>query len=150
MAIDRAIIDHKLKLLSKEEAENAEHFHNERIAFAWINSLVNPLLLVINLQEREKDHQHWVMDEYGLSLDEFEKIPRGYIFEDNIKVYKGTNFEPLSEEEFNEIKSDLSEIKGIYCRVNHKDEKEKIVVYNGVNVGKVGDIWTPIEKKCEI
>ena len=132
-----AIINGKTVLLSKTETERAAAFHKSRLPFAWIRGT----LVFNNNANDDRDHQHWLLEDFGILPDEWEKTPRGYMIDGRIQLFIGSDFREL---EFDIIpKSDITSI----CRKYYEVYKKPLVqIYNGVKVGKVGEIWKPIKK----
>lgn len=137
-AID-AFVDGLNGYLKFQEKINVEKFHMNRIMFAWVNNK-----LIINSKINDtRDHQHWLLEDHEISITEFENVPRGYINRERIQLFIGSHFRPLEEE-------DVKYIPYVdFCTLVDKH----IEVYpnmpfefcNGVKVGKVGEIWPPIE-----
>ena len=68
-----AIINGKQITLSDEERKAGEKFHLSRYPFAWVN---NQLVFNDNTND-DRDHQHWLCEDYGLTVEEWERVPRG-------------------------------------------------------------------------
>lgn len=130
-----AIINGKVVELNDKEKKEAEEFHKKRYAFAWINGK-----LTFNDNENDdRDHQHWLLDDYGVTPEQWEKLPRGYMLPDRIQLFIGSTFSAvptdlISVTDFAEL------ISKHHTRYNSKEVK----VYNGVKIGKVGEVWEPI------
>ena len=59
-----AIINGKQITLSDEERKAGEKFHLSRYPFAWVN---NQLVFNDNTND-DRDHQHWLCEDYGLTV----------------------------------------------------------------------------------
>ena len=70
-----ALINGEVRILSDKEKIDAESFHLRRLAFIWIN---DELFFNENPND-DRDHQHWVCEDFGITVEEFERLPRGYI-----------------------------------------------------------------------
>lgn len=131
-----AIINGQTVILEDDEKEAAEKFHKKRLAFAWIHG---KLTFNENLND-DRDHQHWLLEDFGISPAEWESIPRGYMLPGKIQLFIGSDFRKLDATAIPSTDFDL-------LRSKHYDRYgvSEINVYNGVFVGKVGDIWKPME-----
>ena len=133
--INIAIINGAEVHLDSETSKAASNFHANRKAFAWVNGL-----LTFNENEGDvRDHQHWLCEDYGLSLDEYEETPRGYIKKNRIQLFIGSSFSRLNIEE---VEDDFETL------INRHEEifnERKCTIFNGVHIGKIGEIWEPIE-----
>lgn len=132
-----AIINGKVVQLTNDERKAGEAFHLSRLPFAFLN---NDLVMNQNRSD-DRDHQHWLTEDYGLSLQQFEVTPRGYITEGRIQFFVGSDFRPM---DMNSI-SDLDIAK---LMAQHKcmyPDTHSCNIYNGVKVGKIGEIWPPID-----
>lgn len=82
MTNDTVINGKEVELEGVEKTE-AEKFHKEQIAFAMIpdgNGKNMQYELVFNEDSTDdRDHMHWLMDDYGITLEVFEGLVRGYI-----------------------------------------------------------------------
>ena len=142
-----AIINKRGVELSDEDRLDAEEFHRNRLAFCWIKDK-----LVFNIDKSDdRDHMHWIMEDFNVSREEFETYIRGYASIDEMILYVGSDFRCLTKNELDLIRPDFillvkhyKEFFGII------DELDCIPLYHGVNIGRVGDIWEPIEKLCDL
>lgn len=125
--------------LSRKEKEAAEKFHKSRIAFAWVNGE----LVLNDNDEDDRDHQHWLMEDYGISIEEFEKLPRGYMIRDKIQLFTGSTFARIEDKDLRLPMADILRLRDIYKK--KFPNSVSVWIYNGVRVGKVGEIWIPIE-----
>ena len=135
-----AIINNTKVELSADEVKRAASFHKSRYAFAWVNGK-----LVFNDNENDdRDHQHWLCEDYGITVEEWENTPRGYMMAGKIQLFIGSQFKPLDTNKISVI-----DFETLLHTQKNKFGTDKVVVYNGVKVGKVGDIWEPLEKMGE-
>lgn len=125
--------------LSKKEKEAAEKFHKSRIAFAWVKGE----LLVNDNDEDDRDHQHWLMEDHGISIEEFEKLPRGYMIHDKIQLFTGSTFARIEDKDLRLPMADILRLRDIYKK--KFPDAGSVWIYNGVVVGNVGEIWPAIE-----
>lgn len=132
---DKAIINGGVVQLTAEETEGAAKFHLSRLLFAWVHGE-----LKFNTNNNDdRDHQHWLCEDFGLTLDEYEHTNRGYIKDDRVQLFIGSTFSPLDTSEisttdFFKLIKKHAEIYGT----------SSVKVYNGVKIGKVGEVWDPI------
>lgn len=131
-----ALLNKELVQLSEEETKRAEQFHLKRYAFAWIKGK-----LTFHTKQDERDHQHWLMEDYHISLEEFEETNRGYMIDGKIQLFIGSDFKPVDPSTV--YMSDIKKLINEYS-IRYKDET--VSICNGVKIGKVGEIWEPIEK----
>lgn len=128
----RAIINSNVVTLDEDEIKGAARFHKSRIAFGIINGEVQ-----FNTDKKDdRDHQHWICGDYGLSVKEFENIVRGYMVEGEIYFYTSTSFDEISLEDLSLI--NLMKVLETYSK--HYQTKN-VNIYNGVEIGKVGERW---------
>lgn len=133
----RAIIKGKSVELSSEEISGASEFHKNRIAFGDVLGEYR-----FNTDESDdRDHQHWICEDYGLSIDEFEGIIRGYMVDGEIYFYRSSDFRCVNEHEIN--LETLHKVLEIY---QENFVSKEVNIYNGVNIGKVGERWIPKKK----
>ncbi|MBR1453992.1 MAG: hypothetical protein IJ593_05050 [Lachnospiraceae bacterium] len=128
-----AIINGNLVILSNEERETAEKFHKHRVGFAWINGKLEFIPF-----GDDRDHQHWMLEEFNISADEFENIPRGYMMDGRIQFFIGSSFKEMNIGIVSD--DDYAELFNVY---NNTFDNTTVQMYNGVIVGKVGEIWEP-------
>ena len=132
---NKTIINKKEIELTEDEIIRASNFHKSRKAFAIIDNKV----IFNNTLDDDRDHQHWLKDAFDIDIDKFEITPRGYLRPDRIQLFVGSAFSSIDTSELSienlEILLDKHmELYG-YC--------DKVPVYNGVHIGKIGDIWEP-------
>lgn len=131
-----ALLNGKVVTLSDAEREAGEKFHLERIKFAWINGK----LTFGDAPGDDRDHQHWMLEDYGISPEEFETINRGYMLPCRIQLFKGSDFRKVDMKEINaEDLNTLVEYQFL------KYGSASAVVYNGVIIKEVGAVWPPID-----
>lgn len=137
MISEQALINNKVVSLSKDEQDKAEKFHKSRCAFAWVNGK-----LIFNENPDDgRDHQHWLLEDYGITEEQFEHINRGYMIPERIQLFIGSGFKPVN---LNTIKyADIIKLVKIH---NKRYATREVIIYNGVNVGKIGEVWTPIDR----
>ena len=135
-----AVINGKQITLSDEERKAGEKFHLSRYPFAWVN---NQLVFNDNTND-DRDHQHWLCEDYGLTVEEWEKVPRGYMMPGRIQLFIGSQFKPMNTQ-----KLSVTDFQELLTRYWHKYGGQKVVMYNGVKVGKVGEVWEPLIKLGE-
>ena len=129
-----AIINKKLVLLEEDEKQKAALFHKKRIACICMDGKIE----FNEDQADDRDHMHWVLQDYDVTLNEFEKMSRGYISKGKIFLYKGSDFAKI---ELNEIT--VQNLVDLISKHNQYFESETILVYSGMHIGKVGEIWEP-------
>lgn len=129
-----AIINGKTITLANSARKAGEAFHKKRYAFAWVGGK-----LVYNDNEQDdRDHQHWLLEEYGITPEMFEAVPRGYMMGGRIQFLLGSAF--------GEVNMDTIKAEDITALVRKHTERyglDKVEVYNGVIIGKIGEIWKP-------
>ena len=130
-----AVINNKEVTLTAEETEAGAKFHLKRYAFVIINGQV----VYNDNQNDDRDHQHWLLEDYGISIEQFEKLPRGYMMEDRIQFFVGSSFKPIEDTKLID-----SVITSLVDRHINKYGRTKVGIYNGVRVGNIGEIWKPI------
>lgn len=131
-----ALINGEVIELTEDERKAGEKFHKGRKAFAWIKGKLEFIE-----EGDDRDHQHWMLDEFGITPAEFETTLRGYMNPDKIQLFIGSDFRPLDTDKISV--DDFNKLLHIYGERYNKDTVE---IYNGVVIGKVGDIWPPIYK----
>lgn len=136
---DMVLIKGKMVELTDEEKKNTENFHRNRIAFVWLNGE-----LLVNNPHDDRDHQHWLLEDYGVPIEQFEKLPRGYMIKDRIQLFISSNHSQISKTDLRLPMSYIIELREIY-REHFPENEGRVWVYNGVTVGKPGEIWPPIE-----
>lgn len=130
-----ALINGKVVTLTEEEKIAGEKFHRSRVPFAWIDKK-----LVFNDNAGDdRDHQHWLLEDFGISVEEFETMNRGYMIESRIQLFKGSKFEPINMDDVSV--TDFSSLTHKHREIFNSTE---VTICNGVHVGKVGEIWEPI------
>lgn len=133
----RAIIKGKSIELNAEEISGAAEFHKNRIAFG---DVLGEYRFNTNKLD-DRDHQHWICEDYGLSVDEFESIIRGYMVDGEVYFYRGSDFRCVNEYEIN--LDNLYKVLEVY---KENFASNEVNIYNGVHIGKVGERWLPKKK----
>lgn len=136
-----ALIKGEVVQLGIDEKEKAEKFHRERIAFA----IVGDKLLINSDESDDRDHQHWLSEDFGVTVEEFEELTRGYIKTGRLQLFKGSGFECIDTSNIR-----LDHILELVKQHNKKFGKLDIEVFSGVSIGKVGEIWEPIKNIMNI
>ena len=113
---------------------SVEKFHRSRVMFA----LVNGKLEVATHDAR--GHHEWLTEDYGISDKEFGRIPRGYIKDNKVQLYKGLAFAKIEEKD--ELNLIIDEIARY---ISNEAYSGVYTIYNGVEVGKPGEEWKPQE-----
>lgn len=134
-----ALINGKMEELSEADRKAGERFHKLRTPFIWINGEFK-----VNLDPDDvRDHHHWVTEDFGLTDEEFEELPRGYIIQGRMQLFKGSSFKEIPPEEMNFPFGDFLKVIEIY-KTRYPNQDDKFIdVFNGVEIGKVGEIWPP-------
>lgn len=136
-----AIINGKVIELDQEEVKRASEFHKKRIPFI----IKNDTIIVNNNKEDDRDHQHWVLEDFNIGVEEFEKIPRGYMLPDRVQLFIGSGFEAIDDIILtNKL---IDELIDIHFKIFGKSNFN---IYNGVKIGKIGDIWKPLNTITKI
>lgn len=109
-----------------------KNFHKQRIAFVILDGKV------YYLPNNEKSHEEWLVESQIVSRDKFNQVTRGFVKDGNIYFYKG-DFETSLEVEDDAIAytPTISDVLGILV---------PSVVYCGMNKGKIGEVWKPINE----
>lgn len=123
--------------LTEQDIIAEKEFHKGRIGFAFID---NNIQLLIN---DERDHIQWLREDFGIhTIKSFDKIVRGYIRENKIYIYKTTSFVPVDK---SEITPEMINVLYNISRLVVQNASKVYYFYNGLEVGKIGEIWSPIE-----
>lgn len=131
---NKAIINGQNIELSNDEVEGAADFHKKRIAFGEVGGVLR-----FNLDKSDdRDHQHWLCEDYGLTIEDFEGIIRGYMVDGEVYFYKGSDFRCVGEHNIG-----LDMLNMILNLYKENLTKKEVVIYNGVHIGKVGERWLP-------
>mgnify|MGYP006348243987 CR=1 FL=1 len=111
------------------------NYHESRIMFAILNNNLH------YLDGDKRGHLEWLRNDFNITDGEFNEITRGYIRNGTIAVYKGFKFSAVSK------KSLINTINLIIREFNL--DLNEYIIFNGVLVGNIGEIWKPlIEYKC--
>lgn len=130
-----ALIHGEMLVLSEDETKGAAEFHNSRLPFIWING---ELIFNDKYETDDRDYQHWILEDFGIQADQFERMPRGYIRPARIQFLLGSHFGKIN---IAEIEKDIPKIIARHVEIYGRSFE----IFNGVHVGKVGDIWPPME-----
>lgn len=114
-------------------ANKEELYHKSRIAFAELSQTK----LVIT-EGDTRGHKQWLQEDYGVTDDKFEELVRGYIKDNRIVVYKGSDFRTANDEEVFDVLHKL--------RLVEPKMVDTYEIYSGVLVGEVGREWEPALK----
>lgn len=118
----------------------AESFHKDQVAFAIV-PISNANILVFNENYcDDRDHMHWLMEDYGISSEVVESVVRGYIKPGRIQLYTGSDFKCIDLQ-----KVTLTDLERLEYKHNKHFRAGEIEVFNGVEVGRVGELWEPKE-----
>lgn len=128
-------INGKEVALTEEENTNANDFHRSRLAFGILDA-DGKQRIVYNTDERE--HYKWLKEDYNINTETFETMVRGYVMKDKIQFYTGSDFK---DTEISHI--DKNVFKELLTKAEEIFKSEHTRIFNGVNIGKVGEIWTP-------
>lgn len=142
---ERTIINGNDVKLTEEEQTNVTKFHKSRIAFAVIEK-DNDYVLAMNIND-PREHRVYLKEDFNVDDEMFETLVRGYIKPGKINIYVSSHFYKVPSERINDkLLNDLLEVA-----LNEYGEGEYIIG-NGVNVGKPGEEWPPIEiiKKSDL
>ena len=123
--------------LTSEQKVQSEAFHKKRKTFAWINGC---LIFNQNIND-DRDHLQWLQTDYHISLKEFEKTPRGYILDNRIQLFQGTDFSCITTE--NIKPSEWYTLINTCLSIFHPNKP--IEIYNGVKPAEPGILWEPID-----
>lgn len=132
---DINLLNGKQIKLSKDELKAAGNFHKSRYAFAWINGK----LIFNDKPDDDRPHEEWMQEDYGLTVEEYEKANRGYMLPTHIQLFKGSSFSPIDTREISV--SDFTHL----CKVHgERYGTAEVEVRNGVKIGKIGEVWPPL------
>lgn len=106
------------------------NYHESRIMFAILNNNIH------YLDGDKRGHLEWLRNDFNITDGEFNEITRGYIRDGTIAVYKGFEFSAVS-------KKSLINTVNLIIREFNLDLNEYII-FNGVLVGNIGEIWKPL------
>lgn len=136
---NQALINGEFVTLNDEQVKKAKQFHLNRIPFAWVKGE-----LKINTSETDdRDHQHWLCEDFGLTILKFERTPRGYFIKGRFQLFMGSDFGPIPYWKSDEISKE-SFYKLLEMYFDRYPDECDCYIYNGVHVGKVGEIWPPM------
>lgn len=117
-----------------------ERFHAKRTLFVWIKGA-----LKVNTDPNDdRDHLHWVTEDYGITVEKFEELPMGYMLPGSIQLFKGRYLKELSKDEWDRIVPRLKDLLNAYkSTFNGDDFVSEVSIFNGVRVGRIGNVWPP-------
>ena len=121
----RSKISRGLLSMINEDRLVDEEFPKFRIMLAWVNGE----LIFNNKPNDNRDHQHWLLEDFGISAVEFEKLNCGYMIKNRIQLFKGSDFSLLNLEEVN--LDDLSKI--VFYYVSNFDHGVA-TIFNGAKI----------------
>ncbi len=139
--IKDAVINGKTVELCDTDAKAAEIFHSGRLAFAFVGHDMK--LEFCNFGDA-RDHQHWLLDEFGVSKEQFESVPRGYVKSGRVQLFMGSGFKKIPNHKIGNIH--LSQWQSIADKHREVFGTGTVEVFNGVKIGKIGEVWEPLEK----
>ena len=114
-------------LENESSSDKTRDFHKNRIAFIIYNNMVYYM--------KDTVLSHWEFAQtLGIEKEIFDNLCRGYYLEGKLIFYKG-NFE-YDVELINYAKCYFEEIK-------RELKLEKVNVYFGQKIGKIGEAWPP-------
>ena len=143
--IKDAVINGKTVELCDTDAKAAEIFHSGRLAFAFVGDGMK--LEFCNFGD-VRDHQHWLLDEFGVSKEQFESVPRGYVKPGRVQLFMGSGFNKIPNPKIGNIH--LSQWSAIADKHRELFGTGIVEVFNGVQNGKIGEVWEPLEKILEL
>lgn len=109
-------------------------FHRSRIAFAQYKGQ-----LLTNVYD-EREHRVYLREDFGIDDALFETLIRGYIKAGRIVLYKSSHYTKLEPWEMNDILvDDLNQLAFKFFGGGTYE------LWNGVQIGEMGDEWPPIE-----
>ncbi len=114
---------------SSKSIKSETKYHLDRIAFA-----VLPNGILVLTKNDSRGHKEWLKEDFEIDDKSFEEIVRGYIKDNKVVTYIGSEFKPVNDDQrilqIVENLSTLADGKGIF---------------DGVHVGKVGEEWEPVK-----
>lgn len=114
-------------LKNESDSLDVKEFHKRRVAFIIYENKVFYI--------KDSTFSHWEYAQtLGVSKETFDNLCRGYYLDGKLIFYKG-NFE-YDDELINYAKQFFDEIKD-------ELKLEKVNVYFGQKIGKIGEAWPP-------
>lgn len=104
-------------------------FHEHRVAFAIIDGSLH------SIANDSRSHKEWLMEEFNLSVQDFEVLIRGYVLEDNIVFYRGANF--ICDDEV------IAAAHKYFRYLLNFTSSNLVNVCAGVKMGQIGEVWPP-------
>ena len=132
------IINGKFVKLNKTEQNGVERFHRSRIAFAVIEK-ENDFELAMNIND-PREHRVYLREDFNIDDETFEKLIRGYIKPGKINLYVSSHFYKVPNDK---ITDEL--IRSLLQVALTEYGEGEYVIGNGVEVGKPGEEWEPID-----
>lgn len=114
-------------LENESNSSDVKDFHKNRIAFIIYNNTVHFM--------KDSELSHWEFAQtLGIEKEIFDELCRGYYLNEKLIFYKG-NFE-YDDNLIDYAKQYFYEIKRVL-------KLEKVNVYFGQKIGKIGEAWPP-------
>lgn len=123
------------------EQMTEQDLHKSRLAFAVIADKC-----VFTLNDC-RSHWEWLSQDYEVTKSDFENIVRSYVFNDNIYLYKGSDFVEIADSEIES--STLVEIVQ-QANIYNKWKYSRYIVYSGMTEGNIGEVWKPVRVLCSV
>lgn len=121
--------------------EIEQKFHKKRLTFAILDEHCK------FISNDTRSHFEWLNEVYGVTIEDFENIIRGYVLEDGIYLYKGFQFNEIDDSELeSNILMEIVQQANIYNKWQYKEYK----VHSGMVQGTVGEVWKPKKEMCTI
>lgn len=125
----------------KEYEDAVNKFHTTRKAFFFLKGK----LIFNENREDTRDHYHWVNEDFGVSLEEYNHSPRGYMLPGRIQFFIGDCFEPIDTSTI-----DIVSFGQILQRYKDTMSMPIVEVCNGVEIGELGKVWKPLHTIASI
>ena len=121
--------------------EIEQKFHKKRLTFAILDEHCK------FISNDTRSHFEWLDEDYGVTIEDFENIVRGYVLENCIYLYKGFQFNEIDDSELeSNILMEIVQQANIYNKWQYKEYK----VHSGMIQGVVGEVWKPKKELCTI
>lgn len=112
---------------NESNSDKVKYFHKKRIAFIIYQNKVFYI--------KDSMFSHWEFAQtLGISKDEFNELCRGYYLDGKLIFYKG-NF--VYDDEL------IESAKQYFAEIKRELNLEKVNVYFGQKIGKIGEAWPP-------
>ena len=123
------------------EYDIEQTFHKKRLTFAIIDGQLK------SISNDSRSHFEWLSKDYGITLENFDNIIRGYVLNDGIYLYKGFQFNEVDDSEIeSKVLIEIVQQANIYNKWQYKEYK----VHSGMIQGVVGEVWKPKKELCTI